>query len=75
MDNGSKVRTLTKITSGQLPTLGEGMGLHYVDVPYACFLVLFTRFDEMYGTSPYEMVLFYMHNVGLNYYMMKDLLA
>ena len=28
MDNGNKVRTLTRITKGKLLSVGEGMGLY-----------------------------------------------
>ena len=37
------------------------------------FVVLSTCYDEMHGTSLYEVVLLYMHNVGHNDYTMKVL--
>ena len=39
------------------------------------FVAFFTRYDEMHGMNLYDVVLSYLHNIGLNDYIMKVLLG
>ena len=50
-------------------------GYDYVYILMHYIVLLYNYSDEMHGMSLYDVVLSYLHNVGLNDYMMKVLLG